>query len=176
MLDALQQAIQPLLDKPFALFGHSMGGLIAFELARKLQPQALFVSGCSAPQIPDPNPPIHNLPDDEFIKSLQKLNGIPDEVLNSAELMELVLPSLRVDFEVLENYCYTPNGKQLTCPIITYSGLEDSHVNREQLEGWEMHTNNFKLQLFPGDHFFINTERKAVIDSITAEIASHAKG
>jgi len=171
MLDELYKAIQSLSDKPYVFFGHSMGGLIAFELARKLQPQILFVSGCGAPHIPDPNPPIHNLPNDEFIKSLQRLNGIPGEVLNNAELMEIILPSLRADFELLENYQYTSNDR-LVCPIIAFGGLDDSHVSREHLEGWALHTNNFKSQHFPGDHFFINTERKAVIDSIVSGIAN----
>ncbi len=171
MLDALHEATQPLTDKPYAFFGHSMGALFAFELARKLRPQILFVSGCGAPHIPDPNPPIHNLPDDEFIKSMQKLNGIPDEVLNNPELMQLVLPSLRADFEVLENYQYASN-ERLACPIIAFGGLEDSHVSREHLEGWAMHTDDFKSQYFSGDHFFINAERKAVIDTIVSEITN----
>jgi medium-chain acyl-[acyl-carrier-protein] hydrolase len=169
MLDELYEATLPLSDKPYAFFGHSMGALFAFELTRKLRPQILFVSGCGAPHVPDPNPPIHNLPDDEFIKSMQKLNGIPDEVMNNAELMQLILPSLRADFEVLENYRYTPNTP-LPSPIVAFGGLDDSHVSREHLEGWVMHTNDFKSQYFSGDHFFINAEGKAVIDSIVSEI------
>lgn len=171
LLDELYKAILPLSNKPCVFFGHSMGGLIAFELARKLHPQILLVSGCGAPHIPDPNPPTHNLPDDEFVKSMQKLNGIPDEVLNNAELMQLILPSLRADFEAVENYRYTPNDP-LPCPIVAFGGLDDSHVSREHLEGWAMHTNDFKSQYFSGDHFFINAKRKAVIDAIVSEMAN----
>jgi medium-chain acyl-[acyl-carrier-protein] hydrolase len=170
MVDELYQAIQSLLDKPFAFFGHSMGGLIAFELARKLpQLHILFVSACGAPHMPDPHPPIHTLPKDGFVKSLQELNGIPAEILNNTELMELILPSLRADFEVVENYQYT-SGNRLACPIIAFGGLEDPRVGRERLEGWALHTGNFKSQYFPGDHFFINTARKSVMDFIVAEM------
>jgi medium-chain acyl-[acyl-carrier-protein] hydrolase len=171
ILDESYKAIYPLSDKPYVFFGHSMGGLIAFELARKLGPQILFISGCGAPHIPDPNPPIHALPEDEFVKSLQKLNGIPDEVLSNAESMKIVLPSLRADFEVLENYRYTSSG-HLPCPIVAFGGLDDSHVSREHLEGWAMHTNKFKSQYFIGDHFFINAERKAITDVIMSEISN----
>lgn len=171
MLNALYEATQALADKPYAFFGHSMGALIAFELACKLHPQILFVSGCSAPHIPDSSPPIHDLPDDEFIKSMQKLNGIPDEILSNTELMELVLPALRADFEAFENYRYIPNDR-LACPIVAFGGINDPRISRKHLEGWEMHTNKFKVQYFPGGHFFINTDYKAVIDSITIEMAN----
>src|SRR5436309_3111491 len=87
----LSQAIQPLLDKPFAFFGHSLGGLVAFELTRHLRrnnfplPETLFVSACSAPQLPDLYPPIHGLPDAEFLKSLGQLNGIPSDLLHQPD-------------------------------------------------------------------------------------------
>jgi len=180
MVENLYQAIQSLLDKPFVFFGHSLGGLIAFELARKLHqqnlplPQILFVSACAAPQLLNLHPPFHTLPKDEFIKSLRELNGFPDEVLNNAELMELILPSLRADFEIIGNYQHTSNDR-LPSPIIAFGGLEDPRVSRELLEGWASHTNNFKSQYFPGDHFFINIARKPVIDFITDEISSHEK-
>ena len=175
LLDELYKTIRPLLNKPFAFFGHSMGGLIAFELARKLRqqnlslPQTLFISACAAPQILNPHPPIHTLPNREFIKSLQSLNDIPAEILNNAELMQLILPSLRADFEAVENYQYTSNEPPLTCPIIAFGGHDDPRVSREQLEGWAVHTNDFRSRYFPGDHFFINTARKSVIDSIVSE-------
>lgn len=179
LVDKITDAIQPLLDKPFIFFGHSMGGVIAFELIRHLrqlklpQPNILFVSACSAPQLPDPHPPIHALPDAEFIKSLQELNGIPAEVVYHSELMELLLPTLRADFEAIESYQFNPNELSLDCPIIAFGGLDDPRVSRERLEGWALHTNNFKAQYFPGDHFFINMNKGAII----AEIKSpHAKG
>jgi len=183
LVERLSQAIQPLLDKPFGFFGHSLGGLVAFELARQLsqrnlpQPQNLFISACGAPHLPDPHPPIHALPDSEFLKALKELNGIPAEIANHSELMELLLPSLRADFEADENYQFTSNGYRLTCPIIAFGGLDDPRVSLERIEGWALHTNaSFELQYFSGDHFFINTSRESVIASIVTEITtSHAK-
>ena len=143
--------------------------MVAFELIRHLrrlklpQPNILFVSACSAPQLPDPHPPIHTLPDTEFIRSLQKLNGIPVEVANHSELMELLLPMLRADFEAIESYQYTAN-EPLNCPIIAFGGDDDPRVSRESLDAWNSLTNaNFRSQYFPGDHFFINTARESVI-------------
>ena len=179
LVEEIKRAIQPELDKPFFFFGHSLGAVLAFELARRInpQPQILFVSACGAPHVPNPNRPIHDLPDSEFIKSLQDLNGLPTEVSNNAELMELLLPTLRADFEVIENYKYIPNENQLNCPIIAFGGANDSHVDSFRLNDWAYLTNgSFKTQAFPGNHFFINTARQSVITSMKAEIDSlHAK-
>jgi medium-chain acyl-[acyl-carrier-protein] hydrolase len=183
LVERLSQAIQPLLDKPFAFFGHSLGGLVAFELGRQLRlqnfsrPQILFVSACGAPGIPDPHPPIHALPDQEFVRALQGLNGIPAEVMKVPQLMELLLPTLRADFAAVENYKHRPNELSLDCPIIAFGGQDDPRVSSERLEGWAAHTHaGFKSQYFPGDHFFINTARETVIASITDPlIAARAK-
>jgi surfactin synthase thioesterase subunit len=179
LADGLSQAIQPLLDKPFALFGHSMGGLIAFELTRHLQdnhlpqPAILFVSGCGAPHLPDPYPPIHTLPDAEFLKALKQLNGLPAELLQLRDTMELLLPILRADFKAVESYRYIPNVSLLDVPIVAYGGLEDSRVSRARLEGWASHTNSrFKSIFFPGDHFFIHRVKDEVMRSIAKEIMS----
>jgi len=171
LVDKLAQAIQPLLDKPLAFFGHSFGGLIAYELAKQIQPQILFISGCAAPHLPNSHPPIHHLPDPDFIKSLQELNGIPNEIMDNSELMELLLPMLRADFEAFEGY--QPNSYQLACPITAFGGLDDPRVNREQLEGWATHTTaGFRTQYFSGDHFFINTNTANIITSINSELTS----
>ena len=185
LVDRLYEAIQPLLDKPFAFFGHSLGGLVAFELTRQLrqqklpQPRVLFVSACGAPHLRDPYPDIHALPDSDFMNALQRYNGIPSELLQQSDLMQLFLPMLRADVEAAETYHYSPGQPPLGCPIITFGGLDDPHVDRESLEGWASHTNvRLKSQYFPGDHFFINTAREAIIESIVAELesSSDAKG
>jgi len=169
LVDELAGAIQPYLDKPFALFGHSFGGLIAFELAKQIQPQTLFVSGCGAPHLPNPHLPLHDLPNPEFIKLLREFNGVPIEVADNSEMMELLLPMLRADFEAFENY--QPNTHQLNFPIIAFGGRDDPLVNREQLDGWARHTSaNFSTQYFSGDHFFINTNKTDVIASINSEL------
>ena len=178
MVEKLSQAIQPLLDKPFVFFGHSMGALIAFELTRRLrqnglpQPNALFISACGAPQILDLQSPLHTLPDDEFVTSLKKLNGIPLEVLQNKEMLNLFLPVLRADFKLIETYKYI-HDEPLSLPIIVFGGLDDERVSRERLEGWAVQTSGrFEVTYFPGDHFFINSEKESVIETIIGELAS----
>lgn len=179
LVEEITNAIQPELDKPFFFFGHSFGALLAFEVACRIspQPQILFASACGAPHVPNPNRPIHSLPDFEFIKSLQEFNGLPGEISNNSELMELLLPTLRADFEAFENYHYTSNEHRLDCPIVAFGGAEDAHVDRTRLDAWEYHTNgSFKSKIFQGDHFFINIARQSVITTMKAEINSlHAK-
>lgn len=176
LVEKLAETIRPYLDKRFAFFGHSFGGLVAFELAKQIQPQALFISGCGAPHIPNPHPPIHHLPNAEFIKSLQELNGVPEEIANNSELMELLLPMLRADFEAFETY--QPNAHQLNCPIIALCGLDDPRVSREQVEGWGKDTTaDFRGHYFSGTHFFIHDNKADVIAFINSELTSmHAKG
>lgn len=160
--ESLAAGIRPHLDQPFAFFGHSMGALIAFELARLLRsgegvgPSSLFVAGCRAPHIPDPDPPMHASPDPEFIAHLRELKGTPEEVLSHPELMALVLPLLRADFEAVETYRYA-DAPPLGCPVSAYGGLRDPAVTRERLEGWRAQTTaNFVMRMFDGDHFFIH--------------------
>jgi len=162
LVAAIAEAIAPLLDKPFALFGHSMGAMISFELARRLreqgqpQPSHLFISGRRAPQLPNDDPISYNLPDAELGQELLRLNGTPKEVLEHPELMELMLPLLRADFSVVETYDYRP-GVPLDCPLTVFGGLRDAEVSREQLEAWrEQTTSEFALRMLPGDHFFLN--------------------
>lgn len=162
-VEALAAGLAPACDRPFAFFGHSMGALLSFELARHLRRQGkpgpihLFVSGHGAPHLPDRNPPLHQLPDDQFVAKLRELNGTPEEVLRHQELLQLLIPVLRADFAVCETYVYQPEPP-LDCPISAYGGLGDGYVNREELAAWqEQTTGRFSLRMFPGDHFYLNT-------------------
>jgi len=182
LVERLYQAIQPLLDKPFVFYGHSLGGLVAFELILRLrknnlpQPAILFVSACESPHLYDPHPLIHKLPDAEFIKALQDLNGTPSELLQHADLMTLLLPMLRADFEAIENYRHEPGEPLLHIPIIAFGGLDDRRVSREHLEGWALHTRSrFEIKYFPGDHFFINIAREPIVAEILASLPDAPK-
>ena len=161
LIEALARALVPLLDKPFAFFGHSLGALIAFELARQIRrqygvhPVRLFASAGRAPQIPHRAPPIHTLPDNEFLAELRRLNGTPRELLDHKELMAVMLPILRADFALYETYLYS-NEPPLNCPISVFGGLQDRRVNESDLEAWRSQTSaSFSLRMFPGDHFFL---------------------
>ena len=173
LVDAALLALQPAFGEPFAFFGYSLGGWVCFELARRLQsaggprPSHLFVGGCGAPQVSEPNRHIHGLPDDEFLEAVRSLNGFPEEALNHSELVALVLPTLRADFTVYETYSYRA-GPLLDCPISAYGGCDDPRVLRSALEAWqEQTTQGFELQMFDGDHSFLNTERNDVLRAIS---------
>ena len=177
----LVQNIQPLLDQPFVFFGHSMGGLIAFELARKLRaqqlpmPNHLFVSACGAPHLPDPNLKIHHLPDDEFINELDKLNGIPAGLKNP-EAMKLLLPIVRADFQLVETYEYHPD-EPLNFPISAFGALDDPRVNRERIEAWSIHAKaKFESHFFSGNHFFINDTKEDILKRIIHETTGEKSG
>ena len=172
LVKAIATAILPYLNKPFAFFGHSMGGLVSFELARfirreyNLETVHLFISGRRAPQVKDSKPPIHDLPQAEFIQELRKLNGTPEAVLNNDELMELLVPILRADFAVLENYNYAPEAP-LNCPISVFGGLQDREVKLEELEAWREQTvGSFSLKMLSGDHFFIHSSQSLLPELI----------
>ncbi len=179
LVQALAQALAPLLDKPFAFFGHSLGALVGFELARQLrrqsgvQPIRLFVSAARAPQIPHRNRSIHALPEGEFLVELRRLNGIPGKVLEEAELMQIMLPILRADFAVYETYAYVTEPP-LNCPISAFGGLLDQRVSRGDLEAWRNQTNgSFSLRMFPGDHFFWNTTQSLLLKVLSQKLREH---
>ena len=176
LIQALAQALFPLLDKPFAFFGHSLGALVSFELARQLrrqyavQPVRLFISADRAPQIPNRDPPVHNLPEGEFLLELRRLNGTPSEVLEDEELRQIMLPLLRADFAVYETYGYSTEPP-LNCPISAFGGLQDHRVSRGDLEAWRDQTSvSFSLRMFPGDHFFLNTTQPVVLRALSQEL------
>ena len=174
-VELVGKEIVTLLDRPYAFFGHSMGAILAFEVARLLRrsghqsPTHLFVSGHQAPQIPNTEPFTYNLPDAEFIEELQRLNGTPLEVLEHPDMMRMMLPLLRADFESIQTYSYK-HEPPLECPITALGGLLDPEISRETLEPWREQTvAAFNLQMFPGDHFFLHTEQANVLRVIAKE-------
>jgi medium-chain acyl-[acyl-carrier-protein] hydrolase len=176
LVQALSHALIPFLDEPFAFFGHSMGALLGFELARHLRehyglcPMHLFVSGHEAPHLRHSVQAFHEMADLDLIAELRRLNGMPDEVLQNGELMALLLPALRADFTLCETYVYRP-GDALDCPISAYGGLQDTEVSREQLAAWrEMTNGQFCLRMFPGDHFYVHSQRPLLLQTLAGEI------
>jgi medium-chain acyl-[acyl-carrier-protein] hydrolase len=168
-VEVVGKEIISLLDRPYAFFGHSMGAILGFEVARLLRRGGhqglthLFVSGHKAPQIPKTEPFTYNLPDAEFIEELQRLNGTPKEVLEHPEMMRMIVPLLRADFESIQTYSYK-HEPPLDCPITALGGLLDPHISRETLEPWrEETTAAFNLQMFLGDHFFLHQEQARVL-------------
>jgi 4'-phosphopantetheinyl transferase len=176
LVEALALALRPHLDRPFAFFGHSLGALVAFELARRLrrnggpQPVRLFVSGCPAPQARTREKSVHSLPDAEFREELRRLKGTPAAVLDDDELMEVLLPTLRADFALCETYAFAP-GPALTCPISALGGLADDTVSHQDLDAWrEQAAGPFRLRMLPGDHFFLQTAQQLLLRALAREL------
>jgi medium-chain acyl-[acyl-carrier-protein] hydrolase len=179
VMNGVYSDVQRFLNKPFAFFGHSMGALVSYEFARRLQregqpgPFELFVSGSIAPHESSNYEPTHNLPDAEFIAELRRLQGTPAEVLENAELMQLMLPIIRADFKASQTYEYIP-GPPLECSLRAFGGLSDEMVPREQVETWREHTRgSFRAQMLPGDHFFLNTSQSSLTRIIAQELLMH---
>lgn len=175
-VDGIVEQLIPVIsnysDKPFVLFGHSMGALVSFELTRALQrlrgpaPRHLIVSGTRAPSCPRRDAPIHQLDDDAFLEKIQCFNGTPQSLLQNAELMKLFMPLLRADFCVAESYRYEDRGP-IWCPVTVLGGDEDGGVPLEDLRAWStICRSSCDQHVFRGDHFFIHKHKAAVIDLI----------
>ncbi len=176
LVEELARVLLPLLQEPFALFGHSLGGLIAFELARYLSsehgiaPARLFVSGHRAPHLPYRLGPFCPLSDSEFVAALRALRTTPEEVLSSVELLEIMLPILRADFALAEGYVFTAQAP-LECPISVLGATEDQLVSYEELAEWRQHTRQrCGVRMFPGDHSFLESVRASVLQAILHDV------
>jgi surfactin synthase thioesterase subunit len=174
LVDRVLTAMRPLLDRPFALFGHSVGALLAFELSHRLaatggpEPQHLIVSGMGAPHIPYSGTPIHDLPDGEFIAALRALNGTPPEVLANDALLDCFLDLLRADFRLGETY-RCDRIVRLRHPITAFGGVHDECFPREDVEAWQHHTDaRCVVRWLPGDHFFIREHEHLIAAALAA--------
>jgi medium-chain acyl-[acyl-carrier-protein] hydrolase len=177
MVDDYLWALRDNLDVPFAFYGHSLGGLVAFEMARRLEaeglptPEHLFAGASAPPHFGLVHSRIGYLPDAEFVDVVQeRYAGIPAAVLNEPELMELLLPVLRADFAAYENYELADTGS-LNCPITVFAGSEDRGIAPEVMAGWGQHTRgNFAMHTVPGDHFFLAVSKELVLTTVQQEL------
>jgi surfactin synthase thioesterase subunit len=156
LVDGLTEAIAPYLDVPFAIFGHSMGALLAYEWALRLrdrEPVGLFVSGREAAHLPFGHRELHLLDDAAFVSELRRRYGGAD-LLEDAELREIFLPILRADLRVVETYRHGAE-RLLDCPVMAFAGCGDLSVSEAGLRGWgELTRGAFEARRLPGDHFY----------------------
>jgi medium-chain acyl-[acyl-carrier-protein] hydrolase len=178
LIPALADGIQDeLAERPFAFFGHSMGGYIAFELARELgarghsAPVHVFLAGCGPEQaLGDPRK--HVLPDGDFIDMLKTMKGTPREFFDDPDLVDLLLPTIRADFQLAETYVAPPDAR-LPVPLTAFAGAGDDQVTPGEVALWERHTAaTFSLRVVPGDHFAFQAS-PAVLGSVTQTLQGY---
>jgi medium-chain acyl-[acyl-carrier-protein] hydrolase len=182
LVRAMTPALVPYMDRPFAFFGHSMGGLISFELARELRrshglaPAHMFVSACPSPHTRGLRQRItYNLPEPEFLDELRRLGGTPKEVLEHPELLQLVVSLLRADFEACQTYDYVAEPP-LDCPLTIFGGLQDAEVGREELAEWREHTTSTcVVRMLAGEHLFVNTAQHFILRQLAGELHAYVR-
>lgn len=172
-------ALRPHLTGRYAFFGHSLGALLGYEAARRLAtagtgPAHLFVAGCAAPHRPGVEGPLRDLPADAFIARLRDYGGMPAEVLAQPDLVRVMLPTIRDDFEIVETYRPGPVGS-LRCPVTAWGGDADRTVSVPDLSAWaDVTGDRFAMDMFTGDHFFVSDPACDVPERIRAALTTPA--
>jgi medium-chain acyl-[acyl-carrier-protein] hydrolase len=181
LADAIAAEMCGWLDRPYVVYGHSVGALIGFEVIRALRarqaplPIRLLVGGSRAPHLPHTDPPMHALSDDEFFREVRRrYEAEPGLIPEDREMRQLIVTPLRGDFRALETYKYVA-GLPLDCPISAFGGRSDPMVTRDQLDAWRSHTSTeFDLEMLLGGHIFLQTAREHLMGSISRKIAGAA--
>jgi surfactin synthase thioesterase subunit len=175
LLDAVLEALAPYCDVPCAIVGHSLGAVIAYELARRLPASTdlrrVFVSARRAPHLPDRQPAISHLADAQFLAEVQRrYAGIPTAILEAPDLLQLLLPRLRADLELLETHAHR-SGDPLRCAISVFGGLQDPTVTRTELDAWSVHSaSGVRLRMVPGPHLFLQEQRSALLTAVAEDL------
>ncbi|MFG1809498.1 thioesterase II family protein [Streptomyces sp. NPDC049040] len=175
LADATARAIEGhLRGRRHVFFGHSMGALTAFETARRLrraglpEPDLLGVSACPAPHLGPDGPPVRDLSDEQLLARVTALGGLEPELLASQELVALMLPAIRADFEILDGYAYVAEPP-LGCGLAVFGGLSDDSVPGESLRAWDGHAlGRTVFQLYPGGHFYLDDAKAGILDVMLA--------
>lgn len=176
LLEDLAGRMSEARHTPYAVLGHSFGGVLAFELVRHLRtlgfvpPRRLLVSGCPAPHLATPAETTHDLSDEEFTRRLRQLRGTPEELLQNDELMELYIPIIRADYTILDHYA-PPAAEPLDCPVTAFYGRDDEDVPRALCEPWQDYSApSFALEEIDGDHFFLRDAEEELLQALARHL------
>jgi pyochelin biosynthetic protein PchC len=177
LADRAFDAVVPWCKNPVALFGHSMGAIVAFEVARRLERKAgvpllaLIVSARRGPAT-HRTETVHLRGDDGIAAEMRRLSGTNSALLDDPELTEMILSATRSDYKAIENYRYQP-GAELSCPILALTGESDPLTTTDEAEDWAQHTNyEFSLKVYPGGHFYLNDRPAEIIKKISDYLIS----
>ncbi|MEN3614746.1 alpha/beta fold hydrolase [Plantactinospora sp. ZYX-F-223] len=172
MADQVLRTLRPQIDTPVAFFGHSMGAVIAYEVARRLEHEAgvtlaaLFASGRRAPSR-SREEALHLRGEASIIAELRALSGTNAALLDDEELRQMILPAVRADYRAIERYRHRP-GPELSCPMYVLVGASDPRTTRDEADAWRQHTTGeFTVQVFPGGHFYLTEVASRVIGAIS---------
>ena len=181
LADGIHEALRPWLQETFAFFGHSMGAVLAFEVASRISreegrgPTHLFASGRRAPSR-HRHEDVHRRGAAALIAELRSLGGTDERILNDNELLNLMLPTVSADYAAIETYRFD-SGPVLSCDITAMVGDSDPKVTIDEAAAWSAHTTGrFDLRVYPGDHFYLNSCRAGVLDVISSALSSPATG
>ncbi|MCA6092892.1 alpha/beta fold hydrolase [Streptomyces sp. SCA3-4] len=176
LADRVTEQLLTLDDKPTVFFGHSMGAVLAFETAWRLEqkgvdaPRAVIASGRRAPSSTRPET-VHQRDDDGIIAELRLLNGTDPGVLGDDEILRMALPAIRGDYRAIETYHCEPEDRAVQCPVTVLTGADDPRTTLDEAAAWERHTRGaFRLEVFPGGHFFLAGQQAAVNAEISREL------
>jgi surfactin synthase thioesterase subunit len=173
LVEAITAALSPHLDRPYAFFGHSMGAVLALEVAQALEaagrqaPSQIFLSARRPPHLPKMEQDLHTLPDEAFLAELgNRYGGVPAEVLEHQDLLDLLLPPLRADITALETF-KPPERRPMASALTAFGGDEDRFATVEQLRAWRVYTSApFRVRMFRGGHFYLDTARSELLSDI----------
>ncbi|MDX2531352.1 thioesterase II family protein [Streptomyces europaeiscabiei] len=179
LADRIADALMACTDRPYALFGHSMGALVGFEVARRMEdagrgPVELFASGSRAPSVERRGEMWHRTPDAEFVARVQSMGGAGSELLDDPDMRRMLLPALRNDYRAIEQYEYRAQSP-LACPVTAFAGADDPRVTVAEVRSWARHTTGpFSVEVHPGGHFFLADHREAVLETVTGHLGDRA--
>jgi len=182
LAEQIARQILPWLNRPFVLFGHSYGALLAFEVTRSLRrsgspaPVKLLVSGFCAPRVRPFHQGLHQVDRNELLQWLQETSGETDEALTHREWQDLLLPTLRADLEAIEHYQYV-SEPLLECPVTAFVGKTDAIAPWEKMIAWRRETlADFNLHVLDGSHLFLRSHRASLLSLIQQELTASLNG
>jgi medium-chain acyl-[acyl-carrier-protein] hydrolase len=175
----IADTLEPILDRPYALFGHCLGAVLAYEATRILkqrgapEPVHLFTSGTRGPHYGIPIADVDNMDDEKFIEHFNNVYGASMDLLKDPQMRPLILPIVRADAHMTQIYHYQP-GERVGYDVTAVAGERDPDVNLEQMRGWQQHTTGtVTTRLYPGDHFFFLQRARQMLGDFSRQLAAY---